>query len=210
MTIIHALQDGKFEPFRQAPLQTMTELVASIVENSDAAVCDHRLRWGGFADVSGAELAANLIQAGHPTILVTQYLDQDSDVTIRSYRKNLPVVLRREDADEPEELRSAFARCLSELNGGKLVDRVAQKTLLRVTDVRQVDGVGVIDAFVHGWNAKDAVSFPITLVDAALRSQIVRGVTLEALTNIGAEEKADLFFDAIRVVEEPESNDGLQ
>lgn len=108
-TIIGALEDGNFAAFRQSAHESIEELVDAIVTNSDAAVCDHRLRYGGFADVSGADLAARLVLRQHPTILVTQYLDQDADIAIRSYRPHLPVVLRREDANEPEELRAAFA-----------------------------------------------------------------------------------------------------
>ena len=86
------------------------EMVEDIVARSDAAVCDHRLRYGGFGDFSGADLAARLIIRKHPAILVTQYLDQEADVAIRKFRPHLPVVLRRGQADEPDELRDAFAR----------------------------------------------------------------------------------------------------
>lgn len=61
LTIIHALQDADFDPFRQDAADNIDELVESIIQKSDAAVCDHRLRYGAFADISGAELAAALV-----------------------------------------------------------------------------------------------------------------------------------------------------
>lgn len=210
LTIIHTLEDAKFRPFRQAATASIDDLAASIVENSQAAVCDHRLRYGGFADISGAELASTLVQMGHPTILVTQYLDQYADVAIRSFRSNLPVVLRREDADEPEELRAGFARCKIELRRGKIKDRKLQKTLLQVMDVTDVGGVPVVDAIVNGWNPKDTVRFPLELVNEKDKNKIGRNSILTAMTNFGTEKKVDLYFEDVKIATEPEPDDGLQ
>lgn len=174
-TIISTLEDGDFTAFHQKELDSIDALISSIVSNSDAAVCDHRLRYGGFADISGADLAARLIQKAHPTILVTTYLDQDAGIAIRSFRPYLPVVLRREDADEPAKLRSAFARCIAEMERGKRDDRTAQRTLLQVKYVDTVkeasmeDSVVVVDAIVHGWNHSSAVRFPLSRSGARSR-----------------------------------------
>lgn len=210
LTIIHALEDGDFEPYRQEAANSVEELATSIIANSDAAVCDHRLRYGAFADISGAELAAALVKRHHPTILVTQYLDQYADIAIRSYRSNLPVVLRREEADEPEELRSGFARCISEFRRGKIDDRKLHRTLLQVMEVTNVGGVEVIDAIVNGWNPKDTVRFPLFLVKPDDRSKVKRFTTLTALTNISTTEKVDLFFEDVEIALEPEPDDGLR
>lgn len=209
LTIIHALQDGKFEPYRQEAMGSVEELVASIMAGSDAAVCDHRLRYGAFADVSGAELASKLMRADHPAILVTQYLDQYADVDIRQFRGNLPVVLRRDQADEPSELRDAFAKCLLEIAKGRLDNRKPQRTLLRVEQITKINGEAVIDAVVHGWNPKDTVRFPMSLVHADDMASVKEQSTLSALTNLRAEEKVELFFEDVRVVQDPDEDDGL-
>lgn len=208
-TIIHALQDGKFEPYRQEAMGSIQELVDSIVAGSDAAVCDHRLRYGAFADVSGAELASRLMLAEHPTILVTQYLDQYADVDIRQFRGNLPVVLRRDQADEPSELRDAFARCLLEISRGRLDSRKPQRTLLRVEQITKVNDDSVIDAVVHGWNPKDTVRFPMSLVHPDDRASVKEQSILSAMTNLRAEEKVDLFFEDVRIAAAPDADDGL-
>lgn len=209
-TIIHALEDGRFKPYRQEAADGLTALATLIIANSDAAVCDHRLRYGAFADISGAELAAALVEKKHPTILVTQYLDQYADIAIRSHRSNLPVVLRREDADEPDELRAAFARCKYELRRGKVDDRKLHRTLLHVMDVSDVGGVAVIDAIVHGWNAKDTVRFPLSLVAPEHQEKVSRYSVLSALTNVTTPEKVDLYFEEVKLAPEPELDDGLQ
>ena len=210
LTIIHALEDGRFSPYRQEAAESLEALADLIILNSDAAVCDHRLRYGAFADISGAELAAKLVQKKHPTILVTQYLDQYADIAIRSHRSNLPAVLRREDADEPEELRAAFARCKYELKRGKVDDRKLHRTLLQVMDVSDVGGVIVIDAIVNGWNSKDTVRFPLSLVTLEDQLKVERFSILTALTNVSATEKVDLYFENIELAPEPEWDDGLR
>lgn len=210
LTIIHALEDGRFTPYRQEAAESLAALADLIILNSDAAICDHRLRYGAFADISGAELAAVLIEKKHPTILVTQYLDQYADIAIRTHRSNLPVVLRREDADEPEELRAAFARCKYELRRGKVNDRKLHRTLLQVMDVSDVGGVQVIDAIVNGWNPKDTVRFPLALVSSKDQQKIERFSILTAMTNVSTTEKVDLYFENVELAPEPEWNDGLQ
>lgn len=209
-TIIGALEDGDFSAFRQEPHDSIEDLVDAIVKGSDAAVCDHRLRYGGFADISGADLAARLVLKEHPTILVTQYLDQDADIAIRSYRPNLPVVLRREDADEPDELREAFARCLVEITRGRKEDRIPQLTLLEVLSIEEVNGAKVIDAVVHGWHSSNAVRFPMSLVEDADREHIKPGDTLSAMTNLRTEDQVDLYFENVKLAPAPDPNDGLE
>lgn len=209
-TVIGALEDGGFKAFRQEAHDSIEDLMDAIVKNSDAAVCDNRLRYGGFADISGADLASRLVLREHPTILVTTYLDQDADITIRSYRPNLPVVLRREDADEPDELRDAFARCVVEITRGRKEDRVPQLTLLQVLSVEEVNGDKVIDAVVHGWHSSSAVRFPISVVKEADRNSLKPGDTLSAMTNLRTDEQVDLYFEDVKLAAAPDPNDGLE
>ncbi|HHA2913091.1 hypothetical protein I5V61_01090 [Stenotrophomonas maltophilia] len=209
LTIMHALEDGKFKPYRQEAMGSVQELVDSILASSDAAICDHRLRYGAFADVSGAELASRLMSADHPAIVVTQYLDQYADVDIRQFRGNLPVVLRRDQADEPSELRDAFAKCLHEISKGRVENRKPQRTLLRVEQITHVNGEAVIDAVVHGWNSKDTVRFPMSLVHPDDATSVREQGMLSALTNLRAEDKVELFFEDVRVVADPDEDDGL-
>lgn len=208
-TMINVLEDGEFEAYRQQPADSLDSLVEEIVENSDAAVCDHRLRYGGFGDLSGADLAARLTRRKHPAILVTQYLDQEADVAIRKFRSDLPVVLRRGQADEPDELRDAFAKCLAEIDKGRKNDRTAQRTLLEVLEISSVNGEQVVDAIVDGFRSDDAVRFPLLLVSEEQRHLVKQGVLLVADTNIRASEKVDLYFENIEIAEAPDANDGL-
>ncbi|WP_155273607.1 hypothetical protein [Xanthomonas arboricola] len=207
--MINVLEDGDFEAYRQAASSSLEALVEEIVNKSDAAVCDHRLRYGGFGDLSGADLAARLTKRKHPTILVTQYLDQEADVAIRKFRSDLPVVLRRGQADEPEEIRDAFARCITEIDRGRRDGRTVQRTLLQVLSISSVNGEKVIDAIVDGFDSTDAVRFPLQLVAESERDKVKEGTLLVADTNVRATEKVELFFENVGIAEEPDPNDGL-
>jgi CheY-like chemotaxis protein len=209
MTMIHTLEDAGFVAFRQPAFDTIQQMADAIIEGSDAAVCDHRLRYGAYADITGAQLGAELVRRQHPTILVTQYLDQYADIAIRSYRSNLPVVLRRDEADEPESLRAGFARCINEFRRGKIDDRKLHKTILKVKEIQSIGGEVVIDAIVHGWNSKDAVRFPMELVAEGDRASVCENSSLEAMTNVSTETKVDLYFEDVRLAPEPDPDDGL-
>ncbi|UYK76504.1 hypothetical protein NG825_19110 [Xanthomonas sacchari] len=207
--MINVLEDGNFEAYRQDASTSLEALVEEIISRSDAAVCDHRLRYGGFGDLSGADLAARLTKRKHPAILVTQYLDQEADVAIRKFRSDLPVVLRRGQADEPDEIRDAFARCITEIERGRRDERTVQRTLLQVLSMSNVNGEQVLDAIVDGFDSKDTVRFPLQLVAEGERARVREGTLLVADTNVRATEKVELFFENVALAEEPDPNDGL-
>jgi hypothetical protein len=77
-------------------------------------------------------------------------------------------------------------------------------------DVSDVGGVAVIDAIVNGWNAKDTVRFPLSLVTPEHQSKVSRFTILSALTNVSTPEKVDLYFEDVELAPEPEWDDGLQ
>src|SRR5262245_6513403 len=64
------------------PFRTVQDLVGRVKGQAAVAICDHRLTPGGFATFFGAEAVAQLIGAGVPAILLTQFADQGSDVSI--------------------------------------------------------------------------------------------------------------------------------
>lgn len=211
LAIIHALEDVDIKAFLVEQCDSAEELVQNIIDTSDAAIFDHRLSYGGFANVTGAELAAMVIRKGHPAILVTQYMDQEADVSIRKHREDLPIVLRRQDADEPHEIMAAFQRCIDEMKNGPVGPRTPQRTLLKVQDVVQLGaGETVIDATVHGWKSQQsAVRFPRSLMPEAMWGRIAKGISLAVTTNIRADEQGELYFKNFEILEEPDPEDGL-
>ncbi|MFL6585505.1 MAG: hypothetical protein ACJ8GV_01270 [Luteimonas sp.] len=200
--LVHTLQDAGLEGEWISPEAPMVSFVADLISKSDAVICDHRLGYAAQAGYTGAMLANALVEGGHPTILVTQYLDQEADVAIRKFRANLPVVLRRQDASDPDELREALAACLREIRGGPTGSRRSQKTAITIDAVFDHGSEAVVDAVVHGWNAQDAVRFPLSLVQPDLRSSVKPGAIFYVSTNLSAQEKVDLYFDGFEVARE--------
>ncbi len=195
LVVVHTLEDAGFLGECLTPEAPMDAFVGKLIAASDAVICDHRLGYAAMAGYTGAMLANALVARDHPTILITQYLDQEADVAIRKYRSNLPVVMRRQDASDPDELREALATCLREIRGGPTGDRKAQKTIITIEGVFNHGNETVVDALVHGWNAQDAVRFPLSLVPEDLQNFVLPGEIFFVSTNISAEEKVDLYFD---------------
>lgn len=184
------------------------EQLAEIIESqADAAICDHRLRPGGLADFDGAELAAKLFERKVPAVLITQYY-MDSDVSIRRWRRKVPVLLRRVDIDAVR-IKEGLSRCEAEIRGELPRDRKPYESLVRVDDIRYESGEEVIDAMVTNWDPHQAVRLPMSLVPTHLRGGLSSGMWLFAKVNVGAERPEDLYFSDIRLAPEPDPHDGL-
>ena len=210
LAIIHALEDIDVHAYLVESCESIDDLVTGIVNNSDAAIFDHRLSYGGFANVTGAELASMAVCRGHPAILVTQYMDQEADVSIRKHRQHLPVVLRRQDADEPNEIMAAFDRCREEMSSGPTDERTPQRTIIKIQDIVQLGAETVVDATIHGWKSQQsAVRFPLSLVPEAIRRDLIAGSLLAVTTNIRADEQGELYFRDFERLPEIDPEDGL-
>src|SRR5258706_13066863 len=117
----------------QGRFDNPTELVRVVRQSADAALCDHRLKPRGFANFYGAEAVARLYLERVPAVLVTQYSDQDFDVTIRRWRSAIPVVIPRDDFDSEQLLKGLEAVWL-ELEGSVSLARSPHRALLEIKD----------------------------------------------------------------------------
>ena len=186
----------------------VNDLVVSVLEGADAAICDHRLRPRGFAQFDGAEAVAGLTNAGIPSLLVTQYVDIDADVSIRRWRRLVPVLLSRDDA-YPERIVQGFGECVREISGEHLPGRRPWRTLIQIDGTDEESGEKVVDAHVPSWNPYEAVRFPAALVPSSLQGLLTPGTCLFAKVNIGAERSQDLYFFDFEPAPEPEGEDAL-
>lgn len=188
------LQDAGFKPIKLSNgFKTEATIAAAVRNSAQAAICDHRLSFHGYAQFYGASVVAKLIQQGTPALLVTQFVNQDNDVSIRKWRRYIPVVLRRDDLDETQ-IVSGFGSCLKEINGEYLPGRKPWRSLVRVVDISFEDKQKVVDVIVPSWQPKESVRFPASLVPSAFRAKLAPGLRLFAMVNIGAEKSEDLFF----------------
>ena len=204
------LEEANFQPIiirterRFEQPQDVVELIRTLAE---AAVCDHRLTHHGFSAFNGAELSASLYDSRIPSILTTQYVDMDVDVSIRKWRHKLPVVLSR-DATDADSIRVGLLESSNEILGQTSAARKPHKALLRVTDLVQ-ESEAILDVIIPSWNPLRAVRFPLSLIPVQLQPSVGAGTRLFASVNIGAEDSQDLYFDNFELAPEPDPNNGL-
>jgi len=172
----------------------MKRIARRILERAEAAVCDHRLRPGGFAPFDGAELVAFLISKSLPAILISQFVDQDYDVSIRHWRAMLPSVLSR-DEFRVDTFKAALEVCRNEIRGIFTPQRRRHRVLIRVVDIQNEANQKVVDAIIPSWSRKTAVRFPSVIVPQRLHQRLVINGYLIAQVNLGANRPEDLFFD---------------
>lgn len=178
----------------------------NIIKNADAAVCDHRLRPGGFAPFVGAELVAALIGRRFPAILISQFVDQDYDVSIRHWRAMLPSVLSRDEFGV-DSFTEGLENCKNEILGIFTPQRRRHRVLLRVVDIQNEAHEPVVDAIVPAWSNKSAIRFPSAIVPAELHKFLTSGAHLIAQVNLGARRPEDLYFDSFEIP--PIPNDAI-
>lgn len=205
------LEEAGFEPIYIEPkfAKTTDSLINKIREVAEGAICDHRLQHGGYSGFFGAEVVARLYAIKIPALLVTQYLDQDYDNTIRKWRRSVPVLIARDNIDS-ELVRSSLLACQREFQEGLPDSRKPRTSLVRIENI--VDGPNsetFLDVILPNWNTQRAVRLPKSLLPKDLHSKVAVGARFIADVNIGAENKEDLFFEKFRLAKEPNPNDGL-
>ena len=191
----YQVEDAGFVPWMfPGKARTVEWTVGMIKENAQAAICDHRLSRLGFANFDGAELAAMLIREGIPAVLISQFVDQDYDVSIRRWRATVPSLLSRDEC-RPETIKDALELCRLEIRGEIVPGRRRHRTLLRIASVQNEADERVIDAILPAWNRRQAVRFPITLIPAPLQSLVKMDEYFIAYVNLAAERPEDLYLE---------------
>lgn len=182
----------------------MKRVARIILQKADAAVCDHRLRPGGFAPFDGAELVAFLISKSFPAVLISQFIDQDYDVSIRHWRAMLPSVLSR-DEFAVDTFKAALEVCRNEIKGIFTPQRRRHRVLIRVVDIQNEANQKVVDAIIPSWSRQTAVRFPFAIVPKRLRQRLVKDGLLIAQVNLGAKQPEDFFFARFEIPPKPKN-----
>jgi hypothetical protein len=205
------IQEAGYEPFFlvEGYFTDVNELASRIAENAQGAVCDHRLSNSGLANFSGAELVAALYDRKLPSLLISQYIEMDTSLSIRRWRRKIPVLLSRDEADA-SSISKGIEDCRLELRGDIPSTRRPHRTIVRITNIDKASNERVVDAFVPGWNPHKAIRFPASLIPEEIRDDALKpGVRLFAHVNIGADKSDDLYFDKFELAPEPDDDDGL-
>jgi hypothetical protein len=183
---------------------SVEELLAHLSVTSDGktgVLCDHRLMYHkGFANFYGSEFVAALYHRQIPAILLTQYADSDIDVSIRKYRRWMPVMIPRDELNMAT-LPEGFDFCARELAGKIPESRRPYRTLIEISNYTSDGGEDVAEALVPGWNSEHIVRFPLALMSAEIKANTINTIRAKqsayvfAQVNVGAEYAGELFFD---------------
>jgi CheY-like chemotaxis protein len=194
-TVGYAVEDAGFTAWIfSGKSGSIENTVRRIKDKAQAAICDHRLSPLGFANFDGAELVARLIRANIPAILISQFVNQDYDVSIRRWRAKVPSLLSRDEC-RAETIKEALELCRREMNGEIFSGRRKHRTLVRIVDIQKEADERVIDAILPAWNRLRAVRFPSTLIPSRLRLHLKKGTYFIAYVNLAATRPEDLFLE---------------
>lgn len=207
----YKLEEAGFDPIiieGSNPFTTHQELTVAVRKTeAQGLVCDHRLTRHRFSQFNGASYVASLYGA-LPSVLTTQYIEIDVDVSIREFRERIPVLLSRDDTI-PKILIQAFRVVIDELSGKISSQRKAHRAVVRVTELSSVAEERVVEAFIPQWNPGRAVRFPFKLIPEEIRHLVGPGVRLLSSVNIEAKSSDDLYFRDFELAPNPDPEDGL-
>ena len=176
-----------------------------------AVICDHRLSQTPFASFTGAQFVSDLYVNGIPSVLLSTFLESDTNTSIRLYRARIPSLIDRDGLD-PAQILEGLYRCEAELNGDIALERQPRRTLVRIDGVSE-DGNGpVAEAVVHTWRPDETIRFPVRLIeDSQIREALTNSfngvLRLFARVNVGCQNESDLFFKGFEFAPEPNVED---
>lgn len=183
---------------------TIDRAVEWIRNIARAVVCDVQLsNLHPGVEFNGAQLVARLIADEQiPCVLVTGF-PADVGMVVRPYRRQIPVLLGRDETEDPEAVIEALRRCRREINQGPGPDRETHRVPLFVEKASATSDGVALDVRVGGWSYRAAVRFPAMMLqdlynDLSAAQKLV-GRVFFARANIGSERDWDIFF------EDPES-----
>ena len=177
------------------PLADVEAAHRMIELEAQGCICDHQLQaHGPYALFSGAALAAWNNRHDLPSVLCTRFLSTDAQMLlIRGFLKDLPVLRRPEQLEEPEDILEALDDCVSELIGTFRPERRSWRTQVVVEQRDRSDRT--ISVSLPAWQVDDPIRVRIDDVPSSLRDDLKIGYRMFARANIGATQPELLYID---------------
>jgi CheY-like chemotaxis protein len=193
------VEDADLEPiFHDHPFISINECLSAVTK-ADAAIFDHHLKPGNYANFDGASVVSHLYQQKFPSLLVTAWAKVDID-NIRPFRQNIPILIKSGHA-ESQIIKSGFEQCINEFSGHYSFSRKPWRTLVRIEEVYlEISKVYVV---IPGWDPSEIVSLPLSMFSESQRKDIVPGARFFAKVNTGADHQEELYFTNFEIIEKP-------
>jgi hypothetical protein len=181
--------------------QSVQDLLAEVGRvKVTGLLCDHKLSEGNYAGFQGVEAVAALYGSKTPAILVTDYMDGDLRVSIRKYRKKVPVLIKGSDL-RPRALIDGIEAWEKEVMRNEIpVERRARRAFVRIDGVKDGPNGRIVTVFVPRWREHEAVTLPQDVFPQGLHADLKKGALLIASVNTEAPRIEDLFFEDFEVV----------
>jgi hypothetical protein len=194
--------EAGLEPVIQSSrLNSIDECIATVTSKAEAAILEHHLKSGHYANFMGAEAVARLYRQHFPSLLVTAWADADID-NIRLFRRYIPVLIESRDA-YPETITLGIKQCLNEFEKQYAPDRKPWRTLVRIEEINRDSEKPMVYAVIPGWEPDKVVRFPLVIFPEEQRKIVIPGARFFAKVNIGATHHDELYFEDFEVIEKP-------
>ena len=191
---------------------TIETAIQWIRRHADAVICDVQLNnLHGGIDYDGAQLLARIIGTEHiPGVLTTGFKD-DVGMLVRPHRGQIPVLVSRDETEDPDILIAGVRMCRAEIASGRGGERQTHRTALYIEKASMADTGVALDARVGGWARRVSVRFPAAMLgrefEKIANAHQAVGKVFFAAVNLAATSETELFIEDI----EPEliDPDGL-
>lgn len=167
--------------------------------NAQAAICDVQLNnLHGGVGFTGSQLVSQLVSERKCASVLTTGFIGDVGMWVRPYRKDIPVLLLRDQTEDPEAFVDGLESCAAEITQGRPPERETSRVPLFIEKAGFADRQLALDARVGGWMHTIPMRFPADMLNLPLDESAARdlvGKVFFAHVNLGAEREADLFFE---------------
>ena len=186
----YAIEELELQPHPfEGPLLDLPSFIAGL-KASDVLLCDYHLRkCSAYAPCDGDRLIAACYKANVPGILCTTFTDA---VLRRDCLRYIPGLIKNGNP-APEDLLTAWDRCVSELEGKFEPWRQPWRTLIRVAEID--DKRQFVYVIVPPWDAGQKIRIDMDSLPCEIRERVEPDRRFHAMVNTGAESHEDLFFD---------------
>lgn len=188
-----AISGLEVEPYLESgPIRDIDEFLGRMASQSQAIVCDYRLRKRNYAASDGNAIVEACYRRGFPAILCTSFADYDITLS-RRQRQFIPVLLSPREVS-PDSIAGGIDRCIQEYGGQFPPSREPARTLVRVDEI--VEEGAYLYVVLPGWDPVERIRLSFDDVPSTILD-VIRGGARRVHTeaNIGAERSEDLYLD---------------
>ncbi len=186
---IYSVEDLKIRSvLAEGPLPPLQKFIQTSLKESDAAICDFKLRVKNYASFNGAEVVADFYKARYPAILCTKYVMASID-DIRVFRRYIPVIYEPDDLN-PDSFIKGLEICIKEFKGKYSPSRRPWRTLVRI----ESSDDNYFYVLIPAWDQTEIVRVFRKNIPPEIRRSLRPNKHLHAWINVNAQNNHEIYF----------------